>query len=134
VEAAGLDLRLEAPETPLWVSGDATRLTQVVNNLVENAAKFTDRGGSVAVRLGPGEGGGPAVLTVRDTGIGMDGSTLGRLFVPFAQADRSLDRTRGGLGLGLSVVKGLVELHGGGVGASSAGPGRGSEFTVRLPA
>jgi CheY-like chemotaxis protein len=117
----------------VWVSGDPTRLAQVVGNLLHNANKFTDAGGSVVVRLEEEAGGGAAVLTVRDSGIGMEPDMLARLFEPFSQADRSLDRSRGGLGLGLALVKGLVELHGGDVRASSPGAGKGSELTVRLP-
>jgi PAS domain S-box-containing protein len=130
-EKAGVGLSVEVPETPVWVEGDRTRLTQVVTNLLANAAKFTDRGGRAAARLRPD--GGQAVLAVTDTGVGMAAETVGRLFEPFGQADQSLARTRGGLGLGLALVKGFVELHGGTVTAASAGPGKGSEFTVRLP-
>jgi PAS domain S-box-containing protein len=127
----GVELGLDLPAGPVWVEGDPTRLAQAVGNLLHNAAKFTERGGRVSVRLSAGEGG--AVLTVRDTGVGMSAQTLSGLFEPFNQADGSTDRTRGGLGLGLAVVKGLVELHGGSVEASSAGVGQGSEFTLRLP-
>ena len=109
------------------------RLAQVFDNLLDNAGKFTDPGGRLEVRLAVGEDGRQAVLLVRDTGMGIEPELLPRLFEAFAQADRSLDRTRGGLGLGLAVVKGLVEMHGGEVAAASAGPGRGAEFTVRLP-
>jgi PAS domain S-box-containing protein len=133
LEQHGLALAVEAPAAPVWVSGDPTRLVQVVNNLLDNAAKFTDPGGRVDVRLAVAGAPPEAVVTVRDTGIGIDPEMLPRLFDVFAQADRSLERTRGGLGLGLSVVKGLVTLHGGRVEAASAGPGRGAELTVRLP-
>jgi CheY-like chemotaxis protein len=133
-EQAGLDLSVDSPEVPVWVLGDPTRLTQVIDNLLHNARKFTERGGSVEVRVQVEPESEQAVLTVRDTGAGIEPEMLSRLFETFAQADRSLDRTKGGLGLGLSMVRGLVELHGGHVGASSAGPGRGSELTVRLPA
>ncbi|MDB5310525.1 MAG: chemotaxis protein methyltransferase CheR [Gemmataceae bacterium] len=131
LEKAGRGLSAEMPETPVWVSGDDARLTQVLANLLDNAAKYTDPGGRVEVRLVSELG--RAVLTVRDTGIGIPPDVLPRLFTPFTQADRTLERERGGLGLGLSVVKGLVELHGGEVEAGSEGPGRGAEFTVRLP-
>ena len=136
---AGLELSVEAPETPVWLTGDATRLAQVLSNLLDNAVKFTDRGGRVAVKLtAPGEPGasapgGSAELRVRDTGVGVGPELLPRLFEPFNQADRSLHRTKGGLGLGLALVKGLTELHGGTVRASSEGAGRGAEFAVRLP-
>ena len=132
LEQAGLSLELETPAEPVWVHGDATRLSQVFQNLLDNAAKFTDRGGIVMVRLEIDDG--PlAVVTVGDSGIGIAPEMLPRLFDAFAQADRTLERTRGGLGLGLSVVKGLIELHGGQVEAASKGLGGGAEFTVRLP-
>jgi PAS domain S-box-containing protein len=132
LERAGLKLSLELPDDPLWTEGDPTRLAQIVGNLLHNAGKFTDVGGQVAVRLVREAEGGAAVLTVRDTGIGMGPDILGRLFVPFSQADRSIDRSRGGLGLGLALVQGLVGLHGGSVRAFSAGAGQGSEFVVCL--
>ncbi len=132
-DQAGLVLQTEAPETPVWVTGDRTRLTQVMDNLLTNAAKFTDRGGKVGVRLAANPEGRQAVLTVWDTGIGLDQDMAPRLFEPFVQADRSLDRSKGGLGLGLALVKGLVELHAGHVEAVSDGPGRGAEFTIVLP-
>ena len=130
---AGITLDVEAPETPVWVEGDATRLTQALNNLLDNAARFTAGGGRVAVRLAADAGAGRAVLSVSDTGAGIEPAVLPRLFEPFSQAEQGLDRQRGGLGLGLAVVRGLVELHGGEVTAASAGPGRGATFTVRLP-
>ena len=132
LEADGLRLGVEVPDTPVWVRGDAVRLTQVVANLLDNA-KFTDPGGSMTVRLEVAPDRRQAVLKVRDTGIGMTPETLADLFQPFRQADHSLERSRGGLGLGLAVVKGLVELHGGEVSAASEGLGRGAELTVRLP-
>jgi PAS domain S-box-containing protein len=133
LEDAGVALRVDVPDEPVWVTGDPTRLTQVVGNLLDNAAKFTDRGGRAEVAVARDAAARRAVLTVRDTGIGIDAAMLANLFDPFAQADRSLERTRGGLGLGLALVKGLAELHGGEVAAHSEGPGRGTEFTVRLP-
>ena len=104
----------------------------MVTNLLTNAAKFTPAGGTVRVSLGPSEGRW-AVLTVTDSGTGIEPALLPHLFQPFMQGDRSLERTAGGLGLGLTLVKGLVELHGGDVTASSGGPGQGAEFVVRLP-
>jgi PAS domain S-box-containing protein len=133
LERAGLRLTVEVPQTPVWVTGDATRLTQVLSNLLDNAGKFTAAGGEVAVRLTTGQEPGQAVLSVRDTGIGIESEVLARLFEPFSQADRGLHRTPGGLGLGLALVKGLTELHGGEVRAHSEGPGRGAEFVVTLP-
>jgi CheY-like chemotaxis protein len=130
---AGLSCEVDVPEVPVWVEGDATRLVQVVGNLLHNAVKFTPKGGAVSVRLvGDGDRA-EAVLTVRDTGIGIEEEMLPQLFEPFAQADRTLDRSKGGLGLGLTLVKGLVELHGGEVHAASAGPGCGAELVVRMP-
>ena len=119
------------PELPVWIHGDATRLTQVLGNLLDNARKFTDRGGALSVRLlqeGPW-----ALLSVEHNGIGMSAEALPRLFEVFSQIDAGIDRSKGGLGLGLAVVKGLVELHGGTVSARSDGPGRGSTLLVRLP-
>jgi PAS domain S-box-containing protein len=132
-DRSGLALEADLPEVPVWVNADATRLTQVFDNLLQNAVKFTERGGTVAVRVGADADRQHAVWTIRDTGVGIDPDLLPRLFEPFAQADRSLDRSQGGLGLGLALVKGLVELHGGEVQAASGGPGRGAEFVVRLP-
>jgi len=132
-EANGVSLEFKDPGSSVYVYGDRARLTQIAGNLVMNANKFTDRGGRVTIELSLTSDR-SAQLRVADTGIGMDAETLGKLFQPFAQADRSLDRTRGGLGIGLALVKGLVEMHGGKVTGSSAGPGRGSEFTVTLPA
>jgi two-component system CheB/CheR fusion protein len=116
---------------PLWAEADATRIAQVVGNLLGNALKFTPRGGKVELRLREEDR--SALLRVRDTGVGIAAADLGRLFEPFSQAEQTLDRTRGGLGLGLALVRGLVELHGGTASAASEGPGRGAEFTVRLP-
>jgi PAS domain S-box-containing protein len=126
-------LRGHAPDTPVWVMGDATRLAQLLDNLLTNALKFTPAGGDVAVSAAHGPAG-RATLVVRDTGAGLDPALRSRLFQPFSQADRTLDRSQGGLGLGLTIVKGLAELHGGTVHADSAGPGQGATFTVTLPA
>jgi PAS domain S-box-containing protein len=131
-EAAGLTLAADLPDGPVWVSADPTRIAQVVGNLLENAVKFSDPGGAITLRVAALPDG-QAELTVRDTGTGIDPVVLPHVFEPFAQADRTLDRSRGGLGLGLATVKGLVELHGGSVRAASGGPGRGTELTVRLP-
>jgi len=130
LEKAGLRLEVEVPEVPVWVMGDPTRLAQIMSNLLENAGKFTPRGGRIAVKLECGE---QAVLTVRDTGIGIEPEILPVIFDVFTQADRSLDRPRSGLGLGLSVARGLINLHEGSIEADSEGPGRGASFTVRLP-
>jgi PAS domain S-box-containing protein len=133
LEQAGLRLELEVPPQPVWVVGDPTRLAQVLNNLLDNAVKFRGTGDRVQVRLETDALAGRAILVVRDFGMGIEPEELTRVFDVFAQADRTLDRARGGLGLGLAVVKGLVELHGGDVRAASAGLGRGAEFTIRLP-
>jgi signal transduction histidine kinase/DNA-binding response OmpR family regulator len=130
---SGLTLVVDVAEEPIWVDGDPTRLTQIVSNLLNNASKFTDRGGDVAVGLDRQADGRRATLRVRDTGIGIDPRMLSSIFDVFVQADRSLERVRGGLGLGLSLVKGLVDLHGGDVLANSGGLGRGAEFVVHLP-
>jgi PAS domain S-box-containing protein len=133
LDQAGLTFAVQTPPTPVWVLGDETRLAQVLSNLLDNAVKFSDRGGQVVLRLTVDGGQRQAVVSVRDQGLGIDPKVLTELFQVFAQADRSLDRSRGGLGLGLFVVKGLVELHGGQVRAYSDGSGRGTEVTVRLP-
>ncbi|HEU4340232.1 MAG TPA: PAS domain S-box protein, partial [Candidatus Binatia bacterium] len=132
LEKNGVDLSVQLPPRPVWVMGDRTRLAQIVGNLLDNANKFTDAGGQVTVRLAEEATAGGAVLAVRDSGIGMDPEMLKRVFEPFTQAERTIDRSRGGLGLGLALVKGLVDLHGGKVWASSGGAGCGSEFTLRL--
>jgi PAS domain S-box-containing protein len=133
---AEVDLRVgrdSAGTSPLVVRGDATRLAQVLGNLLSNAAKFTPRGGHARVEVAATESG-DVTIRVSDDGVGMSSDTLQNAFEPFTQADRSLDRSRGGLGLGLALVKGLVHLHGGAVRAESGGPGRGAAFTVSLPA
>jgi signal transduction histidine kinase len=133
LEAAGLTLTLDLPAHPVWVRGDPTRLAQVLDNLLVNGAKFTDRGGRVTVRLTTDPEGRRALVAVRDTGIGVAMELLPHLFETFTQADRSLTRSQGGLGLGLSLVKGLVQLHGGEVSAVSEGLGKGAEFTFWIP-
>lgn len=125
-----LDLRAAAP--PLWLDADPTRIAQVLGNLLQNAAKFTDAHGRVTVSVAP-EPGDFAAVRVADDGIGIKPELLPRLFEPFMQADDSLHRSQGGLGLGLALMRGLVELHGGTVHAHSEGVGRGAEFTLRLP-
>jgi PAS domain S-box-containing protein len=132
VEAGGHTLVVEVAAGPLTVNGDAVRLAQVVSNLLTNAAKYTEPGGRImlaAARDGDEDG---AVVRVRDTGIGIPPELLPRLFDMFFQAERRTKDAQGGLGIGLSIVKGLVELHGGTVEAHSAGRGTGSEFVVRL--
>jgi two-component system CheB/CheR fusion protein len=118
---------------PMFVDGDWNRLTQVVGNLLQNAAKFTGPGGHIRVSVSTDSETKWATIRVADTGVGMAPEMLARLFEPFAQADTTLDRSKGGLGLGLALSKGLVELHGGAITAHSAGVGQGAEFVVRLP-
>lgn len=124
-------LSVSLPAYPLWLEADATRLTQVLSNLLQNATKYTEPGGSI--HLSVERIGDEAFVRIRDTGVGIARDLLERIFEPFTQADRSLDRSLGGLGLGLALVRSLVELHGGTVRACSEGPGKGSEFVVRLP-
>ncbi len=132
LEASSLDLRVELPGAPVWVLGDPPRLSQVVSNLLTNAAKYTPAGGSIRVILGAE--GSDAVVRVSDNGAGIPGEMLERVFDLFAQVDSTLDRAQGGLGIGLSLVRKMMILHGGSVTAESPGLGRGSTFTVRLPA
>jgi PAS domain S-box-containing protein len=132
-EKAGVTLTVTVPPTPVWVQGDEARLAQVVTNLLNNALKFTGEGGRVDVDMAAAAEPRQAAVTIRDTGIGIPADLLPRLFQPFTQGDQTLARVRGGLGLGLAVVKGVVAQHGGRVEAHSAGPGQGAEFRVRLP-
>jgi signal transduction histidine kinase/CheY-like chemotaxis protein len=133
--AREVSLGTELPEKAIFVDADPTRIAQMVGNLLGNAAKFSKAGGraTVSVASEGSEGERMAVIRVRDDGMGIPAGLLGRVFEPFMQADTTLHRSRGGLGLGLSLVKRLVELHGGQVEARSEGPDRGSEFVVRLP-
>ncbi|WP_242334808.1 MULTISPECIES: ATP-binding protein [Anaeromyxobacter] len=129
--AHGVALRIDGGHAPLHVDGDPTRLAQAIGNLLANAEKFTHGGGSVTVALRREAD--RALLSISDDGEGIDPALLPRLFVPFVQADGGLDRARGGLGLGLYLVRSLVELHGGSVEVTSAGAGRGAQFTLALP-
>jgi two-component system CheB/CheR fusion protein len=133
MQAAGIDLELDLPAGPAWVHGDPTRLAQSVGNILQNAIKFTGRGGRVSVSVRPDPDEETVTVEIRDTGIGISPELMSRLFEPFIQGDRSLDRSRGGLGLGLALVKSLVVLHGGTVEARSAGEGKGAELILRLP-
>nr|MCU0636803.1 PAS domain-containing protein [Gemmatimonadaceae bacterium] len=130
-DAVGVHLALRLPASPVVVDGDATRLAQVVANLLHNAEKFTPRGGTVTVTVD-----GTATetrLEVRDTGAGIAPELLPHLFTPFGQAEQGIDRAHGGLGLGLALVRGLVELHGGRVAAHSDGAGQGATMTIAMP-
>ena len=124
-------LRVDKPTLPLYVHGDRARLAQSLSNLLHNAAKYTDPGGTI--RLIATASDDHLELEVRDTGIGIADYLLPHVFDLFVQSERTLDRAQGGLGIGLSIVKGLIEMHGGTVKAASAGAQRGSTFTVRLP-
>jgi PAS domain S-box-containing protein len=125
-------LSTSVPPEPLQIEGDPTRLEQIVINLLNNAVKYTEPGGHITLSLAREAD--RAVLRVRDTGIGITAEMQENIFDLFVQADHSLDRGRGGLGIGLTLVRSLVELHGGTISVFSRGPGHGSEFTVRLPA
>jgi signal transduction histidine kinase len=131
LDAAGHQTVVSLPPHPLAVDGDATRLVQVLTNLLNNAAKYTPAGGQV--RVGAERSGGQAVVRVRDTGVGIPAELLPGLFELFARAERTTGRSQRGFGIGLHLVRRLVEIHGGRVEARSAGPGQGSEFIVRLP-
>jgi signal transduction histidine kinase/ActR/RegA family two-component response regulator len=131
IERQGLGFELDVHSGPLHVDGDRTRLAQVVGNVLHNAIKFTDLGGRIRVALREQDG--HAVVLVEDNGIGMSEEVLQHVFQPFTQVEQTLARSQGGLGLGLSLVSNLVEMHGGAVTAQSDGPGRGSRFTITLP-
>ena len=131
IEAARHVLIVQVPDDPIVVNADAVRLAQIVSNLLNNAAKYTDDGGTITLsvkRDGP-----HAAITVKDTGSGISAEALPRVFDMFVQEDLRDHRPRGGLGIGLTLVRSLVEMHGGRVEAHSDGPGKGSEFIVRLP-
>lgn len=131
IEQYGHVLTVGLPPTSVHLSGDEVRLAQIFLNLINNAAKYTERGGNIW--LSAETQGNEVVVSVKDTGMGIPAENLGRLFQMFYQVDHSLEKSRGGLGIGLSLVRQLVELHGGKVEARSDGLGRGSEFIVRLP-
>ena len=133
--AAGVTLHSSLAEGPIWADADAARITEAVGNLLQNAVKFTPAGGEVNLSLAvDAVAGAPmAAIRVHDTGAGIPPHLLPRLFEPFTQADETLDRSQGGLGMGLAIVKGVVDLHGGRVEARSDGVDRGAEFTILLP-
>ncbi len=130
-DEAGHELTVSLPATPVHLNADLTRLSQVFSNLLTNSAKYTPRGGRIW--LSAERHNGEVVVSVRDTGIGVPAEALGKIFDMFSQVDRGLERSTGGLGIGLALVKGLVEMHGGTVTAASEGEGKGSTFTVTLP-
>src|SRR6185503_19893348 len=125
-------LQVTVPQQGLLVEGDPNRLPQVFANLLANAAKYTERGG--LIEFSASKEGEDIVVSCQDNGLGIAPELLATMFEPFVQETRSLDRSEGGLGLGLALVRSLVELHGGTVTAQSAGLGKGSTFTMRLPA
>jgi signal transduction histidine kinase/ActR/RegA family two-component response regulator len=129
----GRRLELALSDEPLRVRGDRLRISQALSNLLDNAAKFTQAGGRVTVRAARTAGGRRAEVSVHDDGAGIEPEVLPHVFEVFTQGDHSLDRSLGGLGVGLAVVKGLIEMHGGEVEARSAGPGKGSEIVFRIP-
>ena len=131
VEQRGHRLTVKVPETALLVDADETRLAQVICNILNNAAKYTPAGGRIDVTAA--QEGPDVVLRIKDSGIGLRPEVLSRIFDLFVQEERGLDRSRGGLGIGLSIARGLVELHGGTITARSDGEGKGSEFVIRLP-
>lgn len=130
IDARGHRLEISVPSEPIFFQADRVRLSQVIANLLNNAAKYTPRAGHIWLSASIEDN--ELVFRVRDTGIGLDPALLGRIFEPFVQGEKGRDRTHGGLGIGLTLVKSLVELHGGRVEAHSAGEGKGSEFVVRL--
>lgn len=132
VEAAAHRLEIELPASSVWVHGDQTRLSQVVSNLLTNAAKYTPPGGHI--KLTVATRGAQAVIEVADSGVGIPADSLGHVFEMFSQVNASLERSQGGLGIGLALVRALVELHNGDVSVRSDGAGQGSTFQVRLPA
>jgi signal transduction histidine kinase/ActR/RegA family two-component response regulator len=131
VDGRGQTLAVAVPAAPVWISADFARISQVVSNLLNNASKYTGEGGRIELTAAAGEG--EASIVVRDNGAGIELQLLDRVFDLFVQGERALDRGQGGLGIGLTLVKRLVELHQGRVEAASDGPGRGSVFTVTLP-
>jgi PAS domain S-box-containing protein len=131
IEQRGHKLALRVPSAPIYIDGDLVRLAQVISNLLNNATKYTERGGRIWLTATRKEN--EAVIKVRDTGIGIPAETLPHIFEMFAQADRTVNGSAGGLGIGLTLVKRLVEMHGGIIQVRSDGPGQGSEFIVRVP-
>jgi two-component system CheB/CheR fusion protein len=132
MEARQHELEVSISKRPLWLEGDATRLEQMIANLLANAARYTDPGGHILVKAERQKN--TIAITVRDDGIGISTELLPHVFELFSQSERSSDRSAGGLGIGLTLVKSLVDMHGGSVEARSEGLGKGSEFILRLPA
>jgi CheY-like chemotaxis protein/two-component sensor histidine kinase len=131
IDAKVQKLVVNVPREPIFVNADPARMAQVITNLLGNAVKYTDRGGNITLTVVQRDG--YAVLSVRDSGIGIRPEQMTHIFDMFAQVNPTLDRTEGGLGVGLSLTRSLVELHGGHIEVQSEGPGKGSQFIVRLP-
>lgn len=129
------ELTIDVPEEPIWIYADPTRLAQVLLNVLNNAAKYTPAGGriSLTVEKSPDDADRKVDIRIRDNGVGIPADMLDQVFEMFTQVDRSLERSQGGLGIGLTLVRRLVELHGGTVESRSEGPGQGSEFVITLP-
>jgi len=133
IESEQKTLLVDIPGQPCWVDADPIRIAQVLANLLQNAGKFTNPGDKIVVWVAPDPQRERVAVVVEDSGIGIDSEALPHLFDPFAQGDQGMDRRHGGLGLGLALVRGLIELHGGGVDAASGGVGRGAKFSIWLP-
>lgn len=131
IDRGGHAVSVQLPEGPLWVDGDPARLSQALSNLLNNACKYTPDGGRIWVSLQRQDA--QAALRVQDSGIGLPADMIGHVFDMFTQVNRSLERSQGGLGIGLALVRNLVSMHGGRVMAASPGPGQGSSFTIELP-
>jgi PAS domain S-box-containing protein len=131
LDAAAQVLKADLPAEPIWIQADPTRISQVVNNLLANAAKYSTHGSEISLGVRPADS--TVVITVADNGVGIPQHMLAQIFEMFTQVDRTLDRAQGGLGIGLALVKRLVEMHGGTVSAASPGLGAGSTMTLRLP-
>jgi CheY-like chemotaxis protein len=127
----GHHLTVALSEGPIWLDADPVRVLQVLENLLSNAVRYTNSGGSIEISVGREDG--FAAVRVRDDGIGIDADLIAQIFDPFTQASSAVDRSRGGLGIGLTLVREFTEMHGGSVSASSEGRDRGSEFAVRWP-
>jgi CheY-like chemotaxis protein len=131
IEASALELTVTLPRESIFLDADPTRLAQIISNLLNNAAKYTERGGRIWVSAQRQSG--SVAISIRDTGIGLAKEHLSQIFKMFSQVTPALERSQGGLGIGLALVRGLTELHQGTIEAHSNGPGLGSEFIVRLP-
>jgi signal transduction histidine kinase len=132
IEAKHHQLDVDLPSSRIIMDVDPLRMTQVIGNLLVNAAKYTDAGGRIRLHAALEEG--ALAIRVRDNGIGLTQEQIGQIFDMYAQIPAALEKSQGGLGIGLALARGLVDLHGGSISASSDGPGQGAEFVVRLPA